>query len=503
MKNLTLLLVFSALSVAVYAQTDNRIVMGTIDSVQSNILNEKRKVWIHVPDGGPAGLYAKKRYPVVYLLDGDAHFSSVVGMIEQLSSVNGNTICPEMIVVAIPNTDRTRDLTPTHVDSDPPFMDRNFSKNSGGGEKFLSFIEKELMPHIDSLYPTQPYKMLIGHSFGGLAVMQALTKHTNLFNAYVAIDPSMWYDKLRFLTETKKELTNKKYAGISLYVGIANTMNEGMTLLKLSKDTSASTKHIRSIFDLDRHLKASGQNGLRYQSKYYENDTHGSVPLISEYDALHFIFKDYNLKLTQKDFTDTTTALAEKYEKHYANVSKQLGYKVSPDENRINSLGYQALAGKHLKTAERFFKLNVANYPNSYNVFDSYGDFFIAKKDTAQAIINLTKALTLKENPESRGKLDALQGQAILNLTADELQKYVGEFEIAGVGMTLKTFVSNGVLKISAPGRPDGELYSTKLPEFRIKNTNGYSFRFAMNSNKPTGLHIVAPEGTFDATVKK
>ncbi|QMW03616.1 alpha/beta hydrolase-fold protein [Spirosoma foliorum] len=410
MKHLALLLVLAAFPLVAQAQPDNRIVIGKIDSVQSKILNEKRKIWVHIPDSGPDGLYSKKRYPVVYLLDGDGHFSSVVGMIEQLSSVNGNTVCPEMIVVAIPNTDRTRDLTPTRVESDLPFMDRNFSKNSGGGEKFLSFIEKELMPHIDSLYPTQPYKMLIGHSFGGLTVMQALTKHTNLFNAYVAIDPSMWYDKRRFLAETKKELTNKKYAGIPLYVGIANTMNEGMTLSKLPKDTSASTLHIRSIFDLDRHLKANNQNGLHYQSKYYENDTHGSVPLITEYDALHFIFKDYNLKLTQKDFTDTTTALADKYEKHFATVSKQLGYKVSPDENRINSLGYQALAGKHFKTAERFFKLNVANYPDSYNVYDSYGDYFIAKKDTTNAIVQLKKALSLKENPESRQKLDALQG---------------------------------------------------------------------------------------------
>lgn len=503
MKKFLLLTLFAVFTYMAHAQTNNKIVLGEIDSIQSKILNEKRKIWVHIPDSGPAGFYAKQRYPVVYLLDGDAHFSSVVGMIEQLSSVNGNMICPEMIVVAIPNTDRTRDLTPTHVESDPPFMDRDFSKNSGGGEKFLAFIEKELMPHIDSLYPTQPYKMLIGHSFGGLAVMQALTKHTGLFNAYVAIDPSMWYDQQRFLTETKNALTAKKYEGVSLFLGIANTMNEGMTLAKLQKDTTSATRHIRSIFDLDRQLKASKQNGLRYQSNYYGNDTHGSVPLITEYDALHFIFNYYNLKLTQKDYTDTTTVLADKYERHFANVSKQLGYKVSPVESLINSHGYGALANKNFKKAERFFKLNVANYPNSYNVYDSYGDFFLAKKDTANAIVNFTKALSLKENPETRGKLDELKGQAALKLTADELQKYAGEFEIVGVGMTLKTFVSNGVLKISAPGRPEGELYSTRLPEFRIKNVTGYSFRFEMDSDKPTVLHVVVPEGTFKAMAKK
>ena len=162
------------------SQNDNKIVIGKIDSVYSKILGEQRKIWVYTPDmtSGSSG----QHWPVVYLLDGDGHFASVVGMIQQMSQVNGNNVYPEMIVVATPNTDRTRDLTPTHVTSDPPFTDNNFSKTSGG-ENFVGFIEKELMPHVDSVYPTAPYKLLIGHSFGGLTVMNVLTNHTKLFNA--------------------------------------------------------------------------------------------------------------------------------------------------------------------------------------------------------------------------------------------------------------------------------------------------------------------------------
>ncbi|MBK7475454.1 MAG: hypothetical protein IPI11_05325 [Haliscomenobacter sp.] len=88
--------------------------------------------------------------------------------------------------MGIPNTDRTRDLTPTHVEADPPYMDSTSSKTSGGGENFIAFIEKELMPHIEATYPAAPYKMLIGHSFEyPLAVMQTLIHHTDLFNAYI------------------------------------------------------------------------------------------------------------------------------------------------------------------------------------------------------------------------------------------------------------------------------------------------------------------------------
>jgi len=191
MKNTGTFLLIILLTGTSHAQIDNKIVIGKVDSVYSTILKEQRKVWVYVPNINNAQQSPGQRYPVVYLLDGDGHFESVVGMIQQLSQVNGNTIVPEMIVVGIPNTDRTRDLTPTHIASDPPMMDSNSSKNTGGGENFAAFLEKELMPHIDSSYPTQPFKTLIGHSFGGLTVMHIITNHTKLFNAYIAIDPSM------------------------------------------------------------------------------------------------------------------------------------------------------------------------------------------------------------------------------------------------------------------------------------------------------------------------
>jgi uncharacterized protein len=410
MKKLLLFSLFTLFALIAYSQINNQISIGKIDTLHSKILGENRKIWVHVPGNEAGGIYAKSKYPVLYLLDGDAHFSSVVGMIQQLSTVNGNSVLPEMIVVGITNTNRTRDLTPVHVDSDPPFMDSTFSKKTGGGENFIAFMEKELMPYIDANYPTQPYKILVGHSFGGLAVMQVLTKHTDLFNAYVCIDPSMWYNKMNFLKETKKVISEKKFDGKTLYLGIANTMSEGMTAAKLAKDTVSNNNHIRSIFALDKHIKASKTNGLRYLSKYYPNDTHSSVPLITEYDGLRYIFEFNNFKITDKDYTDTTDALAKKYEKHYANVSKQYGYKVSPPESQINANGYEALGEKHYKKAESFFKLNIANYPESFNVFDSYADYFIAKKDTANAILNLQKALKLKENPDSRKKLEELFG---------------------------------------------------------------------------------------------
>lgn len=410
MKNLILFLPFYLLATSAFSQgkvVNENIVIGVTDSVQSNILGENRKIWIHVP-GGNAD--SKERFPVVYVLDGEGHFSSVVGMIQQLSTINGNTMCPKMMVVGIPNTDRTRDLTPTHIDADPPFMDSTFSKTSGGGENFIAFIEKELMPHIEKKYPVASYKMLIGHSFGGLAVMQTFVHHNDLFNSYICIDPSMWWDKEKLLKQTQKVLMEKKFEGKSLYLGIANTLEDGMDIKKVQKDTSQETKHIRSILKLQAAFEKNKNNGLNYQGKYYPEDTHGSVPLITEYDALRHFFDFFPLKLGMKDFTDSTGILATKYQNHFAMLSQKMGYQIKPDEGEINYMGYDFLGRKMYKTAERLFKLNVENYPESYNVYDSYGDYFIAMGDTANAILQLKKALAIKENEGSRKKLTELEG---------------------------------------------------------------------------------------------
>ncbi|RED23724.1 hypothetical protein BD847_2789 [Flavobacterium cutihirudinis] len=392
-----------------FAQNKNTIQIGTIDSISSKVLNEQRKILVHLPKSAQYGGFAKQKYPVVYLLDGDAHFNSVVGMIEELSEINGNTLCPEMIVVGIPNTNRNRDLTPTHSEIDLPFVSKNVSEQSGGGEKFAEFLEKELIPYIDSKYPTAPYRTLIGHSFGGLTTINILTNHTNLFNSYVAIDPSMWWDHQKYYAETVKKLASKNLANVSLFLGAANTMDDSMDLVKVRKDTTVFTRHIRSILDLNDFLKQDKKSKLNYGYAYYKDDNHGSVPLIATYDALRFIFKFNQLKLSIPEQINFNKDVFTKIEKHFENVSSHLGYKVHVPENTVNVYAYQSLGKKDLDLAGYLFKLNVANYPQSPNVYDSLGDFYKASGDKKSAITNYEKVLSLDKNfPETKGKLEHL-----------------------------------------------------------------------------------------------
>jgi predicted alpha/beta superfamily hydrolase len=392
----------------VNTQNNNDIVIGKIDSINSKILNEQRKIWVYVPDGNSDGAIKNKNYPVIYLLDGATNFHSVVGMIQQLSSVN--SVVPKLIVVGIPNTNRTRDLTPTKVEPNPPYISRDVAANSGGGDKFISFIEKELIPYIDSNYPTDPYRIFIGHSFGGLTVMNTLTEKPELFNSYVAIDPIMSWDNEKLLKTIKKKTFAKKYNNKKLFLGIANTMSEGMDILDVQKDTTFETENIRSLLELNSFLNKNTQKQFSFKGKYYAKDDHYSVALITEYDALRFIFDFYQLKLYYEDYLNPESDIFSKIKNHYKLLSKEFSKKINPDEEYINGLGGYFMSVKQFRKAEDFFNLNVINYPKSFNVYDSLGDLYVEIGDKKRAIENFRKAISLNSEFEmSTQKLKALE----------------------------------------------------------------------------------------------
>ncbi|HLY70401.1 MAG TPA: alpha/beta hydrolase-fold protein [Puia sp.] len=403
---------FSLLFLFSHAQLNNVVTIGTVDSIHSQVLKEQRKFWVHLPPSA-GSRQAKRKYPVVYLLDGDKNFTGVVGMIDLLSSVNGNSFFPEMIVIGILNTDRFRDLTPTHVTSGL-WVDSAAGKRSGGGDAFMNFIEKELMPHIDSVYPAGHYRMIIGHSLGGLMVIHTLVHHRELFNSYVAIDPSMWWDKQRLLQETRQTLKTGSYAGRAIFLGMAHTQQPGMDTTILQGDTTDGTIHPRSILQLSRIIMASSQNELEKGFQYYDAETHASVPLMATYDALHFIFTDYQLILQDSYFDDPAFSLAAFLQHHYETISSKYkitaedGSTILPPEDLVNNLGFYVLGKKEYKKAEDMFRMNIKNYPTGFVAYNYLGDIYTQKDDDADAIVCYKKSLSLKETDETRKKLEKL-----------------------------------------------------------------------------------------------
>ena len=140
---------------------------------------------------------------------------------------------------------------------------------------------------------------------------------------------------------------------------------------------------------------------------------HGSVPLITEYDALRFLFHWYRLKgldrFFEEDAEDDPKELIKALDDHYGQVSKHFGYAVLPPEPDVNSLAYNFMNMNKPAIARALFELNIRNYPKSANVYDSMGDFYLNQSDTLQAIDQFKKALELGDNPFTREKLDQLE----------------------------------------------------------------------------------------------
>jgi predicted alpha/beta superfamily hydrolase len=186
-------------------------------TVHSNVLNEDRAILVRMP---AAARGKKDKYPVLYLADGDAHINEVGAIIDFLASQNR---CTPLIVVGIPNTDRTRDLTPTRADQkSPQGAVIQAEPTSGGGDKFLEFIQTELFPEIEKRYPTQHYRIFAGHSLGGLLAIHALIAHPEMFNAYIAVSPSLQWDNQHTLHQAQQFFAKQKELNKTLFFSLGN-----------------------------------------------------------------------------------------------------------------------------------------------------------------------------------------------------------------------------------------------------------------------------------------
>ena len=180
-------------------------VLGQIDTLHSTILGEPRVLNIYLPPGYSPDSAAT--YPVIYLLDGgaDEDFIHIAGLV-QFSSFPWVEHLPPSILVGIANVNRRRDFTyPAATGYQLPDFAAAYKdtyKVAGGSAKFMAFIEQELQPYVDQQYKTNGQKMLIGQSLAGLFAVEVLLKKPQLFNGYVIMSPSLWWDNESLLTQS-------------------------------------------------------------------------------------------------------------------------------------------------------------------------------------------------------------------------------------------------------------------------------------------------------------
>jgi len=271
MKNILVCLSLALLPAFLFAQDKGSVqavgtksfVLGVIEKIQSKVLGEERTLNIYLPEG-----YNKNdttRYAVTYLLDGsaDEDFIHIVGLYQFYSFEWINRV-PKTIVVGIATVDRRRDFTyPTTIEKD-----KKKYPTTGHSDKFIAFIEKELQPFIENRYKVNASKTIIGESLGGLLATEILLKKPALFNKYIIVSPSIWWDNGSLLSLQSPVLLEGYTHKTDVYVGVGK---EGLTSTEMPR-----------VMEVDANLladkiKATKSKAVSVYFDYLPEENHATI----------------------------------------------------------------------------------------------------------------------------------------------------------------------------------------------------------------------------------
>jgi predicted alpha/beta superfamily hydrolase len=253
---ITIILLTTSLTItyAATAQvTVNPLVIGESIELVSKTMQETRRINVYLPDGYQQD--RSKSYPVVYMPDGGVaeDFLHIAGLM-QVSIANG-TMRP-FILVGIENTVRRRDLTGPS-DSD---LDKKAIPNLGGADLYRHFLTKELIPEIEQRYRTTQERALVGESLAGLFTIETLFHTPEMFQTYIAIDPSLWWNDQALTARFAEKLKTNPQLAKNLY--FASSGQRGMEQV------------IKSFAEM---LKLQQPKGLNWTYEHFAKETHATI----------------------------------------------------------------------------------------------------------------------------------------------------------------------------------------------------------------------------------
>ena len=411
------------------AMQDDAITLGKRYELSSERLGETRSIMVSTPRDYET---SDASYPVVVLLDGDSHFHHTTAAIDFLAR---NERIPPMIVLALPNTDRTRDLTPP---SQVVEEQKQYTTH-GGAPNFQRFIADELMPWAKATFRTNDFSVLIGHSFGGLFAINVLASEPALFDAYIAISPSLWWDDQRLVATLEERLTDGAELSRALYMTVGN---EGGGLL-------GGVRKLAGV------LGEQPRTGSRWAFRLMEEETHGSVPYRSTYQGLEMIFAGWALHDPVHLYDVGGIAAIHG---HFAKVSAELELERDTPASTFGNLLYELTRAQRLDDALKV--VGSVDTPNFVMVNLAEALSKSGRDDDAIGVY----ARILDRNPVhplARERLVAL-GEDVsrwpneLTLATDILERYVGRFDMPGY--RIEFTIDDGALFAAPDGAPKARL---------------------------------------------
>lgn len=358
--------VFSVMTSSVFAQQasgargDYTLLTETLHSA---VLNESRTITVQLPKS-----YAStpnKKYPVIYRLDGKGNIPLITAVLERLQDASA---APEVIIVAIENTDRQRDLFPT-VNQEP----QGPVGIGGGAPKFLTFIENELIPFVDKKYRTHDFKVIAGASAGGVFVLYALQTKPELFQAHLAYSAAVWWNNGATAKSTKAFMANTKALDNYLYMNIG----EESGFMRQRYD------------DLQHFMSSNTPKGLTFISDEFDTVPHGLTSVAGIFNAYHNLFLP--LRMPLRAYTGDTRSIAD----YYKRLSQQYGEQTSPPEWLVRELGYHFVNTGNLEQAIGLFKYGITLYPDKPDAYNGLAYGYEQGERYEESLAQVNKALAL------------------------------------------------------------------------------------------------------------
>lgn len=238
-------------------------------ALHSQVLNETRVLNIMLPEGYAE--HPEQRYPVIYLLDGGQQedFTHMAGAV-QFASFPWVERLPSAILVGIANTDRKRDMT---FKASPGFVWPKWMhayseayKTAGGSEAFIRHLASEVQPFVAQNFRVSADRMLIGQSLAGLLATEVLLKRPELFNRYVIMSPSLWWDNESLLKQAPRWLSQQGPRAEPVQVYLA-----------VGKEGPAMERDARALAAILRKQTVGATPQLKLRFEYLPQENHGSI----------------------------------------------------------------------------------------------------------------------------------------------------------------------------------------------------------------------------------
>lgn len=343
-------------------------------SITSEVYEDKRSFYVKLPRTYSAD--AENKYPVIYLLD-DKRYMQHYFTISDLLSEGGMT--PEFILIGIEHDNRLLDLTPTVIQG---------REGTGGANSLLQHIELELIPDIDKRFKTNGFKILAGHSLGGLFTLHAMQAKPDLFDAHFAFSPSLYWDEQTTVNSVKTFLESKHVHHNFLYM---NMGNEG---LDDPYDNSIAMRD--GYMELVRYIENNAPNKFRFFSHHLEQESHMSTAVIGPFYALRSLYRKFPLPTAKiKQGLDSIL-------KHYEELSAEVGVEINATQGMMFNAGmYHLWADEDLKKGIDILEYNISQHPDSGRSLDGLAQLYQANGQLNKALKHCNQSLKHGESESS------------------------------------------------------------------------------------------------------